>query len=451
MKKINTSGDNRDCRDKDYTQEVDCCHKCSQFPINIQQQINEYKPADQNAILSRVEVSKSNEESICTNLNCKKIIKQIMQEKEDQSHQFDQRLKIVEQERDELREKCKELEQQILEIFQETINQNQQRIKQFQKNVSSDNKMKYQNQNNKKATCDDKYLLEHQSSTKRSIQEMVQDMKNGIKKKHQMKFFDWGLRQTMGDSVSYQGSIIDNKLWDQVINDAKRGLIGNLFDVIVADAPWDSTAINLNYQTLSDSQFMTKIPIHRLQQNGYLFLWITNKKKLEVALQYLEKIGYERIELITWIKISKENLLRDNIGFYLRHFTEFCIVARKKGKFAELSKITKTYKAPNIIMEKVTESSRKPEQLIRLLSNFAQMANIQRYLEECTIKEKNGQQLGMSPQQERSLNKRKPEKSFTKQTLKALIRKSLLQFDKSFYNQQQINQFNQDSSILILN
>ncbi|KEJ83130.1 MT-A70 family protein [Oxytricha trifallax] len=184
-----------------------------------------------------------------------------------------------------------------------------------------------------------------------------------------MKFFDWGLKQTMGNSVSYQGSILDNKLWDQVINDAKRGLIGNLFDVIVADAPWDSTAINLNYETLSDSQFMTKIPIHRLQQNGYLFLWITNKK-LEVALQYLEKIGYERIELITWIKISKENLLRDNIGFYLRHFTEFCIVARKKGKFAELSKITKTHKAPNIIVEKVTESSRKPEQLYQIIEQF---------------------------------------------------------------------------------
>ncbi|KEJ83077.1 MT-A70 family protein [Oxytricha trifallax] len=128
------------------------------------------------------------------------------------------------------------------------------------------------------------------------------------------------------------------------------------------DPPWNDTACKLGYQILKDIEIFKNIPIHKLQKNGYLFIWITNSK-LESCLEYLKSIGYKRAEILTWVKLNDDKTLHSGIGFDLRHVTEFCVVARPENKFSELKKISFTHNVPNIILSPVRLVSQKPDQL----------------------------------------------------------------------------------------
>ncbi|KEJ82625.1 MT-A70 family protein [Oxytricha trifallax] len=185
------------------------------------------------------------------------------------------------------------------------------------------------------------------------------------------------MKQTKNNSVQYQGSIQDSKVWDQIKKDFKKDKCGNRFDVILSDGPWDQTACNLNYPTLKDREFLDKIPLQDLQRNGYYFMWVTNKK-LEAALRHLEMHNYERIEIITWIKIDKSKIIREGIGYFLRHCYEFCIMARNKGPFGCLKEKSKTHTAPNVIFAELREQSRKPDQIYEIIE---QLVPNGRYLE----------------------------------------------------------------------
>eukprot|EP00924_Labyrinthula_sp_SR-Ha-C_P007630 snap_masked-scaffold_42-processed-gene-2.9-mRNA-1 protein AED:0.14 eAED:0.14 QI:0/-1/0/1/-1/1/1/0/317 len=108
---------------------------------------------------------------------------------------------------------------------------------------------------------------------------------------------------------------------------------GKLFDVILTDPPWQLATHNptrgvaLGYNQLSDD-FLLNIPFGKLQDNGYIFIWIINAK-FELALKMLEKNGYEFIDEIVWVKTTVNRRLARSHGFYLQHGKESCIVGRK--------------------------------------------------------------------------------------------------------------------------
>jgi hypothetical protein len=94
------------------------------------------------------------------------------------------------------------------------------------------------------------------------------------------------------------------------------------FHVIMADPPWDihmsvrsanspqltensTTNIisQLPYGTMKDDE-MRAMPIPLLQDEGFLFLWVTGRA-MEVGRECLEVWGYQRIDEVVWVKTNQ--------------------------------------------------------------------------------------------------------------------------------------------------
>jgi mRNA (2'-O-methyladenosine-N6-)-methyltransferase len=114
---------------------------------------------------------------------------------------------------------------------------------------------------------------------------------------------------------------------------AQKELTGRLFDVIVTDPPWQLATSNptrgvaLGYEQLTDN-FIRDMPFGKLQDNGFLFMWVINAK-YRFALSLFELWGYELVDEITWVKQTVNRRLAKSHGFYLQHAKETCLVARK--------------------------------------------------------------------------------------------------------------------------
>ncbi|KEJ83076.1 MT-A70 family protein [Oxytricha trifallax] len=79
---------------------------------------------------------------------------------------------------------------------------------------------------------------------------------------------------------------------------------GKLFRAVVMDPPWQLSCFDLPYDTLSDKQ-IKEIPMHLIQDEGYLFMWVANAKP-EATLSFFKKHGYRWVETIVWIKTNKK-------------------------------------------------------------------------------------------------------------------------------------------------
>lgn len=84
--------------------------------------------------------------------------------------------------------------------------------------------------------------------------------------------------------------------WDKLVaSQMKQG--GRLFDVITIDPPWQLSSANptrgvaIAYSTLNDAQILN-MPFHKLQENGFLFIWVINAK-YRYALSLFEKFNYK--------------------------------------------------------------------------------------------------------------------------------------------------------------
>lgn len=169
------------------------------------------------------------------------------------------------------------------------------------------------------------------------------------------------------------------------------------FDVIMMDPPWQLATANptrgvalgtsiaarnlrwlpadaslaapfpplAGYSQLSDDA-ITSLPIPKLQQNGFLFIWVINAK-YQFCLNLFEKWGYEvgpralplvycscavgatgasplpwrrlanvhtcllpqLVDELVWIKQTTNRRLAKSHGYYLQHAKEVCLVGRK--------------------------------------------------------------------------------------------------------------------------
>ena len=148
---------------------------------------------------------------------------------------------------------------------------------------------------------------------------------------------------------------------------AQKDITGRLFDVIVTDPPWQLATANptrgvaLGYDQLSD-QIIRDLPFPKLQENGFLFMWVINAK-YHLALELFENWGYELVDEVTWIKKTVNRRLAKSHGFYLQHAKETCLVGRKGNDPPG----TKRGIASDIIMAERRGQSQKPTEIYDLI------------------------------------------------------------------------------------
>ena len=60
------------------------------------------------------------------------------------------------------------------------------------------------------------------------------------------------------------------------------------------------------------------MPIEKLQQQGFIFVWAINAK-YSFACTLIEKWGYKVVDEITWVKKTVNGKIAPSHGFYLQH------------------------------------------------------------------------------------------------------------------------------------
>jgi mRNA (2'-O-methyladenosine-N6-)-methyltransferase len=85
--------------------------------------------------------------------------------------------------------------------------------------------------------------------------------------------------------------------------------------------------VAIAYDTLNDRQVMD-IPFKKLQENGFLFIWVINAK-YRFAIEMMEKGGYELVDEIAWVKQTINGKIAKGHGYYLQHAKETCLIGAK--------------------------------------------------------------------------------------------------------------------------
>lgn len=155
----------------------------------------------------------------------------------------------------------------------------------------------------------------------------------------------------------------------QKLADKQKELSGRLFDVIMTDPPWMLATANptrgvaLGYSQLTDD-IITSLPIHLLQENGLLFIWVINAK-YKLALQLLMKWGYTMIGDVSWVKQTVNRRIANGHGYYLQHAKETCLIGLKGdiNKIPSLNNKKIKGVCSDVIYSERRGQSQKPEEI----------------------------------------------------------------------------------------
>ncbi|KDR83391.1 hypothetical protein GALMADRAFT_235496 [Galerina marginata CBS 339.88] len=145
------------------------------------------------------------------------------------------------------------------------------------------------------------------------------------------------------------------------------------FHVIMADPPWD-IHMSLPYGTMNDDE-MRKMPIPILQDEGFLFLWVTGRA-MEVGRECMRVWGYTRIDEVVWVKTNQlQRVIRTGrTGHWLNHTKEHMLVGVKtvldaNGALKFPSWANRALDT-DVIVSEVRETSRKPEEVYGLIERL---------------------------------------------------------------------------------
>ena len=58
------------------------------------------------------------------------------------------------------------------------------------------------------------------------------------------------------------------------------------------------------------------IPFNKIQDNGFLFIWVINAK-YRFAIQLMEHYGYTLVDEVTWVKQTINGKIAKGHGYYL--------------------------------------------------------------------------------------------------------------------------------------
>ncbi|TPX39483.1 hypothetical protein SeMB42_g06354 [Synchytrium endobioticum] len=171
---------------------------------------------------------------------------------------------------------------------------------------------------------------------------------------------------------------VGNPLPAQWINCDVRRLdytILGKFSVIMADPPWD-IHMQLPYGTMTDEE-MKSMPISVLQDEGYIFLWVTGRA-IELGRECLITWGYDRVDELIWVKTNQiQKLIRTGrTGHWFNHSKEHCIIGVKRrsdgvrgdmrnGKQFNVGIDT------DVLVAEVRETSWKPDEIYGLIDRLS--------------------------------------------------------------------------------
>ncbi|KAI8647601.1 MT-A70-domain-containing protein [Parasitella parasitica] len=159
--------------------------------------------------------------------------------------------------------------------------------------------------------------------------------------------------------------------WDRLAEIAQ-------FDVILVDPPCQlatntpTRGVAISYEQLPDAS-IAELPIPKLQENGFLFLWVINSKYTK-GFELMAKWGYTYVDEITWVKQTVNRRLAKGHGYYLQHAKETCLVGKKGQDPANCSHSLSS----DVICSERRGQSQKPEELYQLIE---QLVPNGRYLE----------------------------------------------------------------------
>ncbi|KAM7366342.1 hypothetical protein PAMP_015790 [Pampus punctatissimus] len=124
------------------------------------------------------------------------------------------------------------------------------------------------------------------------------------------------------------------------------------FAVVMADPPWD-IHMELPYGTLTDDE-MRKLNIPILQDDGFLFLWVTGR--------------YERVDEIIWVKTNQlQRIIRTGrTGHWLNHGKEHCLVG-VKGNPQGFNRGLDC----DVIVAEVRSTSHKPDEIYGMIERLS--------------------------------------------------------------------------------
>ncbi|KAH9943116.1 MT-A70-domain-containing protein [Epithele typhae] len=145
------------------------------------------------------------------------------------------------------------------------------------------------------------------------------------------------------------------------------------FHVIMADPPWD-IHMSLPYGTMTDDE-MRAMPIPALQDEGFLFLWVTGRA-MEVGRECLRFWGYTRVDEVVWVKTNQlQRVIRTGrTGHWLNHTKEHMLVGVKT-----VTDEHGTLKFPSwanrgldtdVVVSEVRETSRKPDEVYGMIERM---------------------------------------------------------------------------------
>uniref|UniRef100_A0A8C9ZN73 mRNA m(6)A methyltransferase n=1 Tax=Sander lucioperca TaxID=283035 RepID=A0A8C9ZN73_SANLU len=124
------------------------------------------------------------------------------------------------------------------------------------------------------------------------------------------------------------------------------------FAVVMADPPWD-IHMELPYGTLTDDE-MRKLNIPILQDDGFLFLWVTG--------------SYDRVDEIIWVKTNQlQRIIRTGrTGHWLNHGKEHCLVG-VKGNPQGFNRGLDC----DVIVAEVRSTSHKPDEIYGMIERLS--------------------------------------------------------------------------------
>ncbi|XP_062850344.1 N6-adenosine-methyltransferase subunit METTL3 isoform X2 [Trichomycterus rosablanca] len=137
------------------------------------------------------------------------------------------------------------------------------------------------------------------------------------------------------------------------------------FAVVMADPPWD-IHMELPYGTLTDDE-MRKLNIPVLQDDGFLFLWVTGRA-MELGRECLSLWGYECVDEIIWVKTNQlQRIIRTGrTGHWLNHGKEHCLVG-VKGNPQGFNRGLDC----DVIVAEVRSTSHKPDEIYGMIERLS--------------------------------------------------------------------------------
>ncbi|XP_067117844.1 N6-adenosine-methyltransferase subunit METTL3 [Osmerus mordax] len=171
-----------------------------------------------------------------------------------------------------------------------------------------------------------------------------------------------GLHQ--GDADSNVGKLFPSQWICCDIRYLDVSILGK-FAVVMADPPWD-IHMELPYGTLTDDE-MRKLHIPLLQDDGFLFLWVTGRA-MELGRECLNLWGYERVDEIIWVKTNQlQRIIRTGrTGHWLNHGKEHCLVG-VKGNPQGFNRGLDC----DVIVAEVRSTSHKPDEIYGMIERLS--------------------------------------------------------------------------------